>query len=116
MQKIKKGDTVIVTVGKDKGRKGTVNQVISKVIKARSRTLQKSKVIVEGINLVKRHTKPNPGLQKAGGILEKEAPIDISNVAIFNSATGKADRVGFKLLENGQKVRVFKSTSERVDV
>jgi len=116
MRKIKKGDTVLVTVGKDKGKKGIVSQVISKVMKARNRTVQKCKLIVEGINLVKRHTKANPSLQKAGGILEKEAAIDISNVAIFNLATGKPDRVGFKTLDDGRKVRVFKSTSELVDI
>lgn len=116
MCKIKKGDTVIVTTGKDKGRKGTVNQVVSKVRKMAKGTVRTSKLLVEGINLVKKHIKANPANQTAGSILQKEAPIDISNVAIFNVVTGKADRVGFRTLEDGRKVRIFKSTSELVDV
>jgi large subunit ribosomal protein L24 len=74
------------------------------------------RVLVENVNMVKRHTKPDPGRNKPGGIVEKEAPIHISNIAMFNPATGKADRVGFKSLEDGSKVRVFKSTGEAVDI
>lgn len=112
MSKIKKGDTVIVTAGKDKGRKG----VVLGLVKQNAHHSSVQKVRVEGVNLVKRHTKPNPALENPGGIVEKEAPIDISNIAIFNAATGKKDRVGFKMLEDGRKVRVFKSTGEVVDI
>ena len=101
--KIRREDEVIVLTGKDKGKRGKVTQVL----------IAKGKVIVEGINLVKKHQKPNPQLGVAGGIVEKEAPIQASNVAIFNSATGKADRVGFRI-EDGKKVRFFKSTGELV--
>ena len=78
--------------------------------------LDSERLLVENVNMVKRHTKPDPGRNKPGGIVEKEAPINISNVAMFNSATGKADRVGFKSLEDGKKVRIFKSTGEAVDI
>ena len=105
MRKIKKGDEVIVIAGKDKGRRGTVLQVLPKV----------DRVLVETVNIVKRHTKPNPQRGVAGGIIEKEAPIHVSNVAIYNSVTGKADRVGFKTLEDGRKVRYFKSNDEVLD-
>lgn len=98
--KIKKGDHVIVLVGKDKGRRGDVVKVLS------------DHVIVEGINLIKKHMRPNPQLQRPGGIVQKEAPIHVSNVALYNPQTNKADRVGFKFLENGDKVRYFKSTQE----
>ncbi len=104
MRKIRKGDSVVVRKGKDRGRQGVVLAV------------NDLRLLVEGINLVKRHTKANPQLAKPGGIIEKEATINISNVAILNQATGKADRVGFKVLENGRKVRVFKSTGEVVDI
>ncbi len=105
MRKIKKGDEVIVLVGKDRGQRGTVARVIS----------EKSKLIVDGVNVAKKHTKPNPNLGVAGGIVDKEMPIHLSNVAIYNSQTGKADRVGFKVLEDGSKVRIFKSTGEVID-
>ena len=101
MLKIKRNDEVIVIAGRDKGKRGKVVRV-----------LKDGRFIVSGVNVVKRHTKPNPQLNKPGGIIEKEAPIDCSNVAIFNESTNKADRVGFKVLENGDKVRVFKSTQE----
>ncbi|WP_026959569.1 MULTISPECIES: 50S ribosomal protein L24 [Aliagarivorans] len=100
--KIRKGDEVIVLAGKDKGKRGSVTKV-----------LPTGKVFVEGVNLVKKHQKPNPHLGQAGGIIEKEAAIDVSNVALFNSATGKADRVGFRF-EDGKKVRFFKSNNELV--
>ena len=105
MRKIRKGDNVIVLTGKDKGKQGTVLRVIGD-----------QQVVVENINMVKKHTKPNPMRSETGGILDKEMPMDISNVAIYNPVTGKADRVGFKVLEDGRKVRVFKSTSEVVDI
>ncbi|WP_020406340.1 50S ribosomal protein L24 [Hahella ganghwensis] len=104
MNKIRKNDEVLVIAGRDKGKRGKVMRVQAD-----------GKLIVSGINMVKRHTKPNPMLGTAGGIVEKEAPIQSSNVAIFNSATNKADRVGFKILEDGKKVRIFKSTNEVVD-
>ena len=100
---VKKNDTVVVLSGKDKGKKG-------KVLEAMPAT---GKVIVEGINLVKKHQKPVPALNQPGGIVEKEAAIQVSNVAIFNAATGKADRVGFRF-EDGKKVRFFKSNSETI--
>lgn len=105
MRKIRKGDDVIVLVGKDKGKRGTVLRVYAD-----------DRVVVENVNIVKRHTKPNPMRGVAGGIVEKEAPIHISNVALFNPATKKGDRVGFRVLEDGRKVRYFKSTNEVVDV
>ncbi len=105
MRKIKKGDDVIVIAGKDKGKRGNVTRV-----------LPEGRVIVEGANMIKRHTKPNPNAGQAGGIVEKEASLDDSNIAIFNTATGKADRVGFRTLEDGRKVRYFKSTKEVLDV
>ena len=104
MDKIKKGDGVIVIAGKDKGKRG--------VVLAR---VDDSHLLVEGVNRVKRHTKPNPMKNQPGGILDKEMPIHISNVALFNTVTGKADRVGFKFLEDGGKVRFFKSNGEVVD-
>lgn len=103
MFKIKRDDDVVIIAGKDKGKRGKVVRV-----------LDNGKVIVSGINMVKRHTKPNPQAGIAGGIVEKEAAIDASNVAIFNAATGKADRVGFKV-DGDAKVRVFKSTGEAID-
>ena len=105
MQKIKKDDEVIVIAGKDKGKRGSVTRVVDD-----------SRLYVSGINMVKRHTKGNPQMGQPGGIIEKEAPIQASNIAIYNSATNKADRVGIKLLEDGKKVRVFKSTSEQIDI
>ena len=103
MQKIRKGDEVIVIAGRDKGRRGTVMQC-----------LDDDRVIVGGVNRVKKHVRPNPTKGQTGGIIEKEMPIHISNVALFNPATQKADRVGFKILEDGTKVRIFKSTGELV--
>jgi large subunit ribosomal protein L24 len=100
--KIKREDEVIVLAGKDKGKQGKVISVLAT-----------GKVLVEGINLIKKHQKPNPHAQIEGGIIEKEAPIHASNLALFNSATGKADRVGFRF-EEGKKVRFFKSTGELV--
>ncbi|MSQ68537.1 MAG: 50S ribosomal protein L24 [Gammaproteobacteria bacterium] len=105
MQKIKKGDEVYILIGKDKGKRGTVLRV-----------LPTEKVLVEGINMVKRHTKPNPNANTAGGIIQKEAAIHRSNVALFNPMTSKPDRVGFKTLEDGRKVRFFKSNDEVVDL
>lgn len=104
MKKIKRDDEVIVITGKDKDKRGKVVQV-----------LDNGKLIVSGINMMKRHTRPNPMAGTAGGIVEKEAPIQTSNVAIFNPQTDKADRVGFQIKEDGSKVRIFKSTKEVVD-
>jgi len=101
MNKIRKGDNVIVITGKDKGKRGVV-----------LRRVDTERLIIEGINRVKKHTKPNPMKGQQGGIVEKEMPIQISNVALFNPATQKADRVGFKTLNDGRKVRVFKSNGE----
>jgi len=103
MNKIRKGDDVIVTTGKDKGKRGTILRMLE------------SKVLVEGANKVKKHQKPNPVKGQAGGIVEMEMPLDISNVALFNPATKKADRVGIKVLEDGRKVRFFKSNGEMID-
>ena len=105
MKRIHKGDEVIVITGRSKGMRGHVLQV-----------LDAERLLVENINMVKRHTKPDPGRNKPGGIVEKEGPINISNVALYNPATGKADRVGFKSLEDGSKVRIFRSTGEAVDI
>lgn len=99
--KIKRDDEVVVIAGRDKGKRGKVQHVMSD-----------GKLIVGGVHIVKKHQKPNPQMEIPGGIIEKEAPIDASNVAIWNDAEGKADRVGFKLLQDGKKVRVFKSTGE----
>ena len=103
MNRIKKGDQIIVIAGADKGKKGEVVRVAG------------DKVVVQNINIVKRHTKPNPSAGQAGGIVEREAPIHISNVMLFNSAAGKGDRVGFKVLEDGRKTRVFRSSNEALD-
>lgn len=105
MNKIRKGDAVVVITGKDKGRRGTV---LSR--------LDGERLVVEGVNRAKKHVKPNPMRGQLGGIVEKEMPIQVSNVALFNPATQKADRVGFKVLDGGRKVRVFKSNGEVVDV
>jgi large subunit ribosomal protein L24 len=106
MNNIRKGDQVVVIAGKDKGKRGVVLKVSS----------TDDQVVVENINMVKRHTKGNPMQGKPGGIIEKEMPIHISNVAIWNPVTNKPDRVGVKILEDGRKVRVFKANSEVVDV
>jgi large subunit ribosomal protein L24 len=105
MRKLKKGDEIIVIAGKDKGKRGTVAQMVA----------EKERVVVDGINTVKKHQKPNPAAGVPGGIVEKEMPMHISNVAIFNPATGKADRVGIKILDDGRKVRIFKSNNEVID-
>ncbi|MBX3692004.1 50S ribosomal protein L24 [Dokdonella sp.] len=103
MNRIRKGDQVIVIAGKNKGQRGEVVRVVG------------DRVFVQNINLVKRHTKPNPQANQAGGIVEREASINISNVQLFNSATGKGARVGFKNLEDGRKVRVFRPSGEVID-
>ena len=105
MRKFRKGDQVVVLAGKDKGRQGAVIQV-----------LDDGHVIVEGINVVKRHTRPNPQAGKQGGIVSKEMPLDVSKVAIWNPTTKKADRIGFKTLSDGKKVRRFSSNGEQLDV
>ena len=105
MEKIRKGDEIIVITGRDKGKRGTV-----------LRRVDSTHLLVEGINLVKKHQRPNPMKGEAGGIVDKAMPIDQSNVMLFNPATGRGDRVGFKLLDDGKKVRVFKSNGEQVKV
>ena len=104
MNRIKQGDEVIVLTGKDKGRRGNVIRI-----------MENNRVLVENVNMAKRHTKANPQAGIAGGIIEKEMPLHISNVGLYNPATDKADRVGFKVLEDGRKVRYFKSNNEVVD-
>ena len=104
MQKIKRDDEVVVIAGKDKGKRGKVLKVLAD-----------NRLLVSGVQMIKKHQKPNPQAGVAGGIIEKESPIQISNVAIFNSATNKADRVGFKVKEDSTKIRVFKSSGEAVD-
>ena len=103
MNKIRKGDEVIVIAGRDKGKRGTITQ-----------RKDDSYLLIDGINMVKKHAKPNPLKGIAGGIIEKNMPIHQSNIAIFNAATGKADRVGIKLLADGKKVRVFKSSGDEL--
>ncbi|MCE2914230.1 MAG: 50S ribosomal protein L24 [Rubrivivax sp.] len=103
MNKIKTGDQVVVTTGRDKGKRGKVTQRIDADL-----------IVVEGVNIVKKHVKPNPLKGTTGGIVEKTMPIQQSNVAIFNPATGKGDRVGIKLLDGGKKVRVFKSSGDEI--
>ena len=105
MQRIRKGDEVIVVTGKNKGARGSVLRV-----------RKDGRVLVENVNMMKRHTKADPNRQQPGGILEREAPIDASNVMLYNPASQKGDRVGFKVLQDGRKVRVFRSTGEVVDV
>ena len=104
MQKIKRDDEVIVLTGRDKGKRGSV-----------TRLRDDGRLNVSGVNMVKRHTKGNPQAGQPGGIIEKEAPIQASNISIYNNNTNKADRVGFKTLDDGKKVRVFKSTGEEID-
>lgn len=104
MDKIRKGDEIVVIAGKDKGKRGTV-----------SRRVDAEHVVVGGVNSAKKHVKPNPVKGVVGGIVDKDMPIHISNVALFNPATSKADRVGIKFLDGGKKVRVFKSSGEVVD-
>jgi large subunit ribosomal protein L24 len=103
--KIRKGDEVVILTGKDKGKRGLVTKAFP----------EDDKVIVENVNVIKKHQKPNPNMNVPGGIIEKEMPIHVSNVALFNSTTGKADRVGFKVLDDGRKVRYFKSNGEVLD-
>jgi large subunit ribosomal protein L24 len=105
MERIRKGDEVIVIAGRSKGQRGHVLKV-----------LKDSRFLVENVNMIKRHQKPDPQAQKPGGIIEREAPIDASNVMLYNPATDKADRVGYKFLEDGRKVRFFRSTGEVVDI
>ena len=105
MLRIKKGDEVVVLTGRDKGKRGTV-----------LRRVDAEHVVVEGINRVKKHQRPNPMKGETGGIIDKEMPIHISNVALFNPATKKADRIGIRQLEDGRRVRFFKSNGEVVDV
>jgi large subunit ribosomal protein L24 len=103
MNRIKKGDHVVVTAGKDKGKRGDVVSVAG------------DKVVVSNVNLVKRHTKPNPQANQPGGVIEREAPIHVSNVMLFNPASGKGERIGTKVLEDGRKLRVFRSSGEALD-
>ena len=105
MQRIKKGDDVIVIAGRDKGRRGNVLKVMGN-----------GRALVDNVNIVKRHTKGNPNTGETGGILEKEAAIQLSNIALYNPVTKKGERVGFKTLEDGRKVRYFKSNDEVVDL
>lgn len=102
MQKLKRDDEVIVLAGKDKGKRGTVRRI-----------LENNRVLVSGVNMIKKHTKPDPQAGVQGGIVEREAPIQISNIALFNPATGKGDRVGIRM-EDGKKVRIYKSSGEVV--
>ena len=104
MQRIRKGDEVVVLAGRDKGKRGTV-----------LRRIDASHVVVEGVNRVKKHQRPNPMKGITGGIVDKDLPIHVSNVALFNPATKKSDRVGLKVLPDGRKVRIFKANDEQVD-
>jgi len=104
MQRIRKGDEVIVIAGRDKGKRGTV-----------LRRVNEQRLVVEGVNRVKRHVRPNPMKGVTGGIVDKDMPIHVSNLALFNPATLKGDRIGFKALADGRKVRMFKSNGEQVD-
>jgi len=105
MQKLKTGDEVIVLTGKSNGQRGKITKMIT----------EKDRVVVEGLNMMKKHVRPNPQAGIQGGIVEKEAPMDISNVALFNPKTGKADKVGIKVQEDGKRVRFFKSNGDLVD-
>lgn len=105
MQRIRKGDEVIVIAGRSKGQRGHVLKV-----------LKDERLLVENVNMIKRHQKPDPQAQRPGGIIEREAPIDPSNVMLYNPAIDKGDRVGYKFLEDGRKVRFFRSTGEVVDI
>ena len=104
MERVKKGDNIIVLTGRDKGKRGTV-----------TRRVDKDHVVIEGVNRVKKHVKPNPMKGQTGGIVDKDMPIHISNIALFNPQTQKADRVGFKIIDGDRKVRVFKSNGDMVD-
>jgi large subunit ribosomal protein L24 len=103
--KIRKGDEVVVLIGKDRGKRGVVTKILT----------EQDRVVVENINIVKKHQRPNPNLGVAGGIIDIEMSIHVSNVAIYNPATGKPDRVGFKTLQDGRKVRILKSNNEVLD-
>jgi large subunit ribosomal protein L24 len=103
MNRIKKGDHVVVTAGKDKGKRGDVVRVAG------------DKVVVSNVNVIKRHTKANPQAGQPGGVVEREAPIHVSNVMLFNPASGKGERIGTKVLEDGRKLRVFRSSGEAID-
>ena len=105
MNKIKKGDEVIVRTGKDKGRRGAVLQI-----------LEDERVLVEGINLAKKHTKPNPNVGEQGGIVDKAMPLDVSNVMVYNPKSKKGERVGFRVEDDGSKVRIFRGTGDVVDI
>ena len=105
MKKIVKGDKVVVLTGRDKGKQGTVQKM-----------LDNGRALVEGVNMVKKHVRPNPNKGETGGIIDREASIDVSNLALVNPVTGKGDRVGFKTLEDGKKVRFFKSNGEVADI
>ena len=105
MHKIRKGDEVIVIAGRSKGQRGTV-----------LKRLDENRLMVENVNMIKKHVKPNPNTGETGGIIDKEAPINQSNVMIYNPTTEKGDRVGFKVLEDNRKVRYFKSNGEVIDV
>lgn len=104
MNRIRKGDEVIVTAGRSKGQRGHVLRVVGE------------KLLVENVNMVKKHQKPNPSLNRGGGIVEKESPIHQSNVMLYNPGTGKGDRVSYRTLDDGRKVRIFKATGEAVDI
>ena len=105
MKRSRKGDEVIVNTGRSKGQRGHVLRVVGE-----------DRLLVENVNMVKKHQKPNPAMNLPGGIVEKESPIHVSNVSLYNPGTGKGDRVGVKTLEDGRKVRIFKSTGEAVDI
>ncbi len=103
MKRIKTGDQVIVTAGKDKGKQGSVTKILAN-----------GRCYVSGVQMIKRHTKPNPNAGIAGGVVEKEASIDMSNISIYNSSTKKADKVSIKSLEDGKKIRVFRSSGKEI--
>ena len=105
MNKIRKGDKVILNTGKDKGKQGIVLSI-----------LKNNKVVVEGLNMAKKHTKPNPAKGDQGGLVSKEMPVNLSNIAIYNSKTNKKDKVNFKDLKDGKRIRIYKSTKEAIDV
>ena len=105
MKKIRKGDKVVVLAGRDKGKQGTVLRVVDD-----------SRVLVENVNMIKRHVKPNPNKGVTGGILDREAPIHVSNVALFNPATGKGERLGVRVMQDGSRVRFFRKSGEVADV
>ena len=105
MNKIRKGDKVILNTGKDKGKQGIVLSI-----------LKNNKVVVEGLNMAKKHTKPNPAKGDQGGLVSKEMPVNLSNIAIYNSKSNKKDKVNFKYLKDGKRIRIYKSTKEAIDV